>query len=215
MSCHPSVPVVSTANFFLSRATPMFSAWEGLRLFRTRNFSPYSPLHNREIILATTSSAQEKSIEPIPEKSRTMRSGPFASPKIFSRASRIRMPRDRPVISFDPFLRTAVVSFFKERIRFSILLFQLIQLNQLIIKLIFCQVIFVDFLGEAKSSGQWGVNAKGNPEKIVSMQDGFRIFPNSKRPFPRVLKVIDKPIPTTFTHNQRDLLVDIFFQLLG
>src|SRR4030042_2433294 len=139
---HPSGPVVRTANFFLSKATPMFSAWEGLRFFRTRNFSPYSPLHNREIILATTSSAQEKSMEPIPEKSSRTRTSPFSSPKIFSMASRIRTPRDRPVISLDPFFNRVRVSFFKERVCFSILLLQLNQLNQLIIIIIFCQVIF-------------------------------------------------------------------------
>src|SRR4030042_6973670 len=138
----PSGPVVRTANFFLSKATPMFSAWEGLRLFRTRNFSPYSPLHNREIILATTSSAQEKSTEPIPEKSRTKQMDPFSSPKILSRTSRIRMPRERPVLSLDPFFKKAWVSFFKERVRFSILLLQLIQLNQLNINLVSCQGIF-------------------------------------------------------------------------
>src|SRR4030042_6740515 len=138
----PSGPVCRTANFFLSKATPMFSAWEGLRLFRTRNFSPYSPLHSREIILATTSSAQEKSMDPIPEKSRTTRRDAFSTPNIFSRASRIRAPRNRPVISLDPFFKTASVSFFKKRVRFSILLLQLIQLNQLNINSAFCQGIF-------------------------------------------------------------------------
>ena len=119
---------------------------EALRFFRTRNFSPYSPPHSREIILATTSSAQEKSMDPVPEKSRTMRSAPFSSPKIFSRASRIRMPRDRPVISLDPFFKRVEVSFFKERVCFSILLLQLIQLNQLITNSTFCQVIFSPLL---------------------------------------------------------------------
>jgi len=62
-------------------------------------------------------------------------------------------------------LRRAWVSFLKGRIRFCILLFQLIQLNQLIIKLIFCQVIFVDFLGEVKSSGQRGFEREGQSRK--------------------------------------------------
>lgn len=52
------------------------------------------------------------------------------------------MPRERPVISFDPFFKRVEVSFLKERVRFSILLLQLIQLNYLTIVLIACQAIF-------------------------------------------------------------------------
>jgi len=44
---------------FLSRATSMFSFWEGLRLERRRYFSPYSPAISRVRSLATNSSAQE------------------------------------------------------------------------------------------------------------------------------------------------------------
>ena len=110
--------------------------------------------------MATTSSAQEKSIEPIPEKSRTMQSDPFSSPKILSRPSRIRMPRERPVISFDPFFKRVWVSFFKERVRFSILFLQLIQLNQLIIDLIFCQVVFEDS-SSARRVGNAGRGTEG------------------------------------------------------
>ena len=128
MICHPPGPVVRAANFFLSKATATFSSWEPLRPFRTKNLSPYSLLHSRDTIFATTSSAQEKSIAPIPEKSRTMRDS-LSSLRIRSMVSRIRRPRDRPVISFVPFLKSSRVSFFKKTVLLYTSRLQLVQLK--------------------------------------------------------------------------------------
>jgi hypothetical protein len=62
------------------------------------------------------------------------------------------MPLERPVISFDPFFKRVWVSFLKERVRFSILLLQLIQLNQLTTILTICQEIFEGFLKKGSLS---------------------------------------------------------------
>jgi len=144
-------PVDKTAKRFLSKATWRFSAWEELSPFRTRNFSPYSPPHSRDTIFATTSSAHEKSIGPIPEKSRMTRSAFFSSPKIFSMASRVRTPRDRPVISLAPFFKRPLVSFFKEITFLFILLLQLIQLKYISKYFIFCQGILLRFLKKSRN----------------------------------------------------------------
>ncbi len=52
-------------------------------------------------------------------------------------------------------------------------------------------------------------------QRIVSMKDRVWILPNPEGTLPRMLDVIDKPISTTFTNDQRDLFVDILLQLLG
>jgi hypothetical protein len=47
------------------------------------------------------------------------------------------------------------------------------------------------------------------------MEDGVRVFPDSKGTLPGVPNVIYKPIPAAFTNNHRGLFVDVFLQLLG
>lgn len=47
------------------------------------------------------------------------------------------------------------------------------------------------------------------------MEDGVRVFPNSKGTLPGVPNVINKPISATFTNDHRDLFIDSFLQLLG
>ncbi len=47
------------------------------------------------------------------------------------------------------------------------------------------------------------------------MEDGVRVFPNSKGTLPGVPNVIYKPISAAFTDKHRDLFIDVFLQLLG
>jgi hypothetical protein len=54
-----------------------------------------------------------------------------------------------------------------------------------------------------------------NRRRAVSMEKGVRICSDLKRTFPRVLNLTHKPISATLTHDQSDLFVDIFLQLLG
>jgi hypothetical protein len=51
--------------------------------------------------------------------------------------------------------------------------------------------------------------------RAVSMEKGVRICSNLKRTFPGMLNLTHKPIPATLTHDQGDLFIDIFLQLLG
>ena len=54
-----------------------------------------------------------------------------------------------------------------------------------------------------------------NRRRAVSMEKGVRICSDLKRTFPGVLNLTHKPISATLTHDQSDLFVDIFLQLLG
>ena len=51
--------------------------------------------------------------------------------------------------------------------------------------------------------------------RAVSMEKGVRVFSNPEGTFPGVPNLIHKPISATFAHDQSDLFVDIFLQLLG
>jgi hypothetical protein len=47
------------------------------------------------------------------------------------------------------------------------------------------------------------------------MEKGVRICSNLERTFPRVLNLAHKPISAALAHDQSDLFINVFLQILG